>query len=247
MSLEGKVALVTGSGRGIGREIALLLAGRGADLVITDIDETSAVKVAEEVRETGRKAIGVRSDVSNAADVEALFKKAVDEFGRLDILVNNAGITRDTLLVRMKEEDWDAVLAVNLKGAFLCTRAAAKIMMRQRSGRIINISSVIGLVGNVGQANYAASKAGLLGLTKSAARELAPRGVTVNAVTPGFIQTEMTARLPEEVKTSLMNAVPLKKLGEPRDVAELIAFLAGNGADYITGQVIGVDGGMVMS
>ncbi|MCL5036986.1 MAG: 3-oxoacyl-[acyl-carrier-protein] reductase [Chloroflexi bacterium] len=247
MSLEGKVALVTGSGRGIGREIALLLAGRGVDLVITDIDEASAVKAAEEVKEKGRKAIAVKSDVSNAADVEALFKKAVDEFGRLDILVNNAGITRDTLLVRMKEEDWDAVLAVNLKGAFLCTRAAAKIMMRQRSGRIINISSVIGLMGNVGQANYSASKAGLLGLTKSAARELAPRGVTVNAVTPGFIQTDMTANLPEEVKTSLMNAVPMKKLGEPRDVAELIAFLAGNGADYITGQVIGVDGGMVMS
>jgi 3-oxoacyl-[acyl-carrier protein] reductase len=246
MDLTGKTALVTGAGRGIGKAIALKLAELGVDLIINDLDIITAKETEQEVKALGRKAIALAADVSDSEAVEAMFTQALKDLGKLDILVNNAGITRDTLLLRMKDEDWDKVMQVNLKSAFNCIRAAAKVMMRQRSGRIINISSVIGLMGNAGQANYAASKAGLIGLTKSAARELASRGITVNAIAPGFIQTEMTAHLPEEAKQRLNALVPLGFAGEPSDVANAVAFLASDLARYITGEVLKVDGGMVM-
>ncbi len=245
--LKGKIAMVTGSGRGIGRRIALEMAGCGADVAVLDIDEQSASSVSGELSALGVRSRAFRCDVSDSAEVEKVVEEVLRDFGRIDILVNNAGITRDTLLLRMKEEEWDLVLRVNLKSAFNCTKAVARHMLKQKSGRIINISSVIGLMGNAGQANYAASKAGLLGFTRSVARELASRGITVNAVAPGFIQTEMTAVLPEEVKKRLMEQVPLGSLGLPEDVAVTEAFLASDKARYITGQVINVDGGMVMS
>lgn len=245
--LKGKIAMVTGSGRGIGRRIALEMAGCGADVAVLDIDEQSASSVSGELSALGVRSRAFRCDVSDSAEVEKVVEEVLRDFGRIDILVNNAGITRDTLLLRMKEEEWDLVLRVNLKSAFNCTKAVARHMLKQKSGRIINISSVIGLMGNAGQANYAASKAGLLGFTRSVARELASRGITVNAVAPGFIQTEMTAVLPEEVKKRLMEQVPLGSLGLPEDVAVTVAFLASDKARYITGQVINVDGGMVMS
>jgi 3-oxoacyl-[acyl-carrier protein] reductase len=246
MDLSGKIALVTGAGRGIGKAIALRLAELGADLVVNDLDLAIAEETEKEVQALGRKAIALAADVSKTEAVETMFSQAIQAFGKMDILVNNAGIVRDALLIRMKEEDWDIVMKVNLKSAFNCIRTAAKLMMKQRSGRIINISSVIGLMGNVGQANYAASKAGLIGLTKSAARELASRGVTVNAVAPGYIQTLMTANLPEEAKQKLNALVPLGYAGEPRDVANAVAFLASESARYITGEVLKVDGGMLM-
>jgi 3-oxoacyl-[acyl-carrier protein] reductase len=245
--LKGKIAMVTGSGRGIGRRIAQEMAGCGADVAVLDIDEQSASSVSGELSALGVRSRAFRCDVSDSAEVEKVVEEVLRDFGRIDILVNNAGITRDTLLLRMKEEEWDLVLRVNLKSAFNCTKAVARHMLKQKSGRIINISSVIGLMGNAGQANYAASKAGLLGFTRSVARELASRGITVNAVAPGFIQTEMTAVLPEEVKKRLMEQVPLGSLGLPEDVAVTVAFLASEKARYITGQVINVDGGMVMS
>ena len=243
MDFKGKVALVTGSGRGIGRTIASRLAALGAQVIICDIDPDSIRTTAEAL---AGQALPIRADVTDVEQVEALFKQALEKFGRIDIVVNNAGVTRDGLLVRMDPADWDMVLDINLKGAFLVTKAAARQMMKQRYGRIVNISSVIGLTGNVGQANYAASKAGLIGLTKSAAKELAPRGVTVNAVAPGFIETDMTAVLPEATRQYLLSRAVINRAGTPDDVAQAVIFLASDEAGYITGQVLAVDGGMTM-
>ena len=246
MVLRGKTALVTGAGRGIGRTIALRLAESGADVAVVDLNQESVAEVAAEIRNMGQRALELSGNVTVADEVNDFVKKAADELGRIDILVNNAGITRDTLLLRMKEEDWDAVLNVNLKGAFLCTKAVSRIMMKQRYGRIVSISSVIGLIGNAGQANYGASKAGIIGFSKSVARELGSRGITCNAVAPGFIETQMTDALPEDMKIELINQIPLGRIGNPQDVADAVLFLASDAASYITGQTIAVDGGMVM-
>ncbi len=243
---KDRVAVVTGASRGIGRAIALHLAAQGCRVVASARNVAALESLVAEIKAGGGEAVFVPGDVAVAADVERLFDEAGKAFGRVDILVNNAGITRDGLLVRMKEEDWDAVLDTNLKGAFLCSRAAAKIMGKQRYGRIINISSVVGEMGNAGQANYCASKAGLIGLTKSVARELAKRNVSVNAITPGFIVTDMTDVLPEKVKEDLQGQIPLGRLGEAEDIAHAVAFLASEAAGYITGQVLGVNGGMYM-
>ncbi|MDD3926415.1 MAG: 3-oxoacyl-[acyl-carrier-protein] reductase [bacterium] len=245
--LKDRVAIITGSARGIGRAIAEAMAREGADVVINDIN----LELAEETAKSIESAYGVRTmalqaNIARSADAEEMVAATVARFGRIDILVNNAGITRDGLIMRMKEEDWDAVLTVNLKGSFNCIKAVSRQMFKQRSGRIINIASVIGLMGNVGQANYGASKAGLIGLTKTAAREMAARGITVNALAPGFIETEMTAVLPEDVRAKMLEQVPLSRMGSPEDVAGAALFLAGDTASYITGQVIPVDGGMVM-
>ena len=245
-ALEGKVAAITGSARGIGKAIAVLFAKEGAKVVVSDVDDEAGKRTAEEIRGIGCEAIYVHCDVSDPRDAEGLVKAALDAFGALDILVNNAGITRDALLVRMKDEDWQRVLSINLTGVFNCTRAAARAMMKRRSGCIINISSVAGIVGNVGQANYSASKAGVIGLTKSAAKELARWGIRVNAIAPGFIMTEMTAKLPEQEREKLLSTIPLGFPGEPEDVAKAALFLASDAARYITGQVIQVDGGMAM-
>ena len=244
--MSDQVAIVTGSARGIGKAIAQKLSQIGYKIVICDINEQQIQSTVSELEKSGAKALGVKVDVTNSEDVEALFNKTMEAFGRVDVLVNNAGITKDTLLIRMQESDWDAVLNVNLKGTFLCSRAAAKIMMKQRSGKIVNISSVVGVMGNVGQSNYAASKGGVIAFTKSIAKELAARGITVNAVAPGYIETEMTKVLPEEVRENFLKLVPLKRPGKPEDVAEVVAFLASPASDYLTGQVIHVDGGMVM-
>jgi len=247
MDLENKVALVTGASGGIGRAVALALAAQGADIAVNFSGNVEAAeKVKKEVESLGRKAIIVQASVASSAEVEGMVKSVLDHFGKIDILVNNAGITRDNLLMRMKEEDWDAVLETNLKGIFLCTKAVAKPMMKQRSGKIINIASVSGQMGNAGQANYAAAKAGVIGFTKTVARELAPRNITSNAVAPGFIATKMTDVLPEEVKENILKQVPLARLGNPEEVAHAVVFLASPKADYITGQVISVNGGMVM-
>lgn len=245
--LTEKVAVVTGAGRGIGKAIALKLAKEGASIVINyRKSEKEAKELVEEIIDKGGRAEAVQGDVSFLEDAEKVIKFAVEKFGRLDILVNNAGITRDTLLLRMKEEDFDKVLQVNLKGVFNCTKHASAIMLKQRSGRIINISSVVGLIGNAGQANYAAAKAGIIGFTKSIAKEIGARGITVNAIAPGFIATDMTEVLSDKVKEKLIENVPLRRLGSPEDVANLTAFIASDNASYITGQVINVDGGMVM-
>jgi 3-oxoacyl-[acyl-carrier protein] reductase len=249
LELEGKVAIVTGAGRegkGIGRSIALTLAGAGAKVVIVDYVEEAAQAVAEEVRAAGGEAVAVKADVADAADVERMADEAVDKFGKVDILVNNAGITRDNLILRMSEAEWDAVVDTNLKGTFNCTKAVAKLMLRQRSGRIVNVSSVMGIVGNAGQANYSASKAGIIGLTKATAKELGSRGVNVNAVAPGFIQTVMTEEMPEQARQNIEQQIPLERLGTPQDVAGAVLFLCSEAASYITGQVISIDGGMVM-
>ena len=243
---KDKVALVTGASRGIGRSISLALADAGAKIVAVDIDPKATEDFVAELRGQGVEAVAVQGNVTAAEDVDQAFAKAMEAFGRVDILVNNAGITRDALLLRMKDEDWDAVLNVNLKGAFLCSRAAAKIMSKQRSGRIINIASVVGQMGNAGQANYCASKAGLIGLTKSNAREMARRNITVNAVAPGFIATDMTDALPEKVREELAAQIPLARLGSAEDIANAVLFLASEQSGYVTGQVIGVNGGMYM-
>ena len=247
MMLEGKVAVVTGASRGIGRAVALKLAQEGAAVVVNyNGSRERAEEVKREIEAGGGKAEIMQCNVSDFAACEEMFKKITAEFGRVDILVNNAGITRDGLLMKMSEEDYDAVLGTNLKGTFNCIRFVARQMVKQRSGRIINMASVSGVLGNAGQANYSASKAGVIGLTKSAARELASRGITVNAVAPGFVNTEMTAVLSEKVKEGAVAQIPLGKFGEAEDIANAVAFLAGDGAGYITGQVLCVDGGMAM-
>ena len=246
MTLRGKTAIITGSARGIGKMIALELAAQGAHIVVSDLNETAGKQVVNEIKAKGNKAIWVKTDVSKSEDAQQLIQKTLDQFGQIDILVNNAGITRDNLLMRMSEDEWDSVLAVNLKGAFNCIKAATRTFMKQRSGRIINIASVVGQMGNAGQANYAASKAGIIGLTKSVAKELASRNICVNAVAPGFIQTVMTDNLPEKAKEALLNVIPLARLGQPEDVAKVVSFLSDERSSYITGQVINVDGGMVM-
>ncbi len=243
---KGKVAVITGASRGIGKSIALALAAQGATIVAMDMDQAATDAVVAELKAAGTTALAVVGNVTVTADVERMIEAAVEAFGRVDILVNNAGITRDGLIMRMKDEDWDAVLSVNLKGAFLCSRAAFKVMSKQRYGRIINIASVVGQMGNAGQANYCASKAGLMGLTKSNAREMAKRNVTVNAVAPGFIATAMTDALPEKVREELAAQIPLERLGSADDIANAVTFLASEASAYITGHVLSVNGGMYM-
>ncbi|NSW91064.1 MAG: 3-oxoacyl-[acyl-carrier-protein] reductase [Firmicutes bacterium] len=247
MQLKGKTAIITGSARGLGKAIALKLAEMGANIVLNDIPSSDAIdSTAEEFRVQGYNVVVTKGDVRNQEDVENMVNKAVEAFGSVDILVNNAGITKDTLIIKMSEKDWDDVLDINLKGAFLCTKAVAKIMIKQRRGKIINIASVAGVMGNPGQANYSASKAGLIGLTKSTAKELASRGITCNAVAPGLIQSKMTDVLPEKIKENYLNNIPLGRFGTPEDVANVVGFLASPDSDYVTGQVIHIDGGLVM-
>lgn len=245
--LEGRVAVVTGASRGIGREVALTLAKYGADVVVNyNGSEEKAKEVVAEIETLGRKAIAIKASVSSMDEVSQMIDETVEKFGRIDILVNNAGITKDNLVLKMTEDDFDAVIDTNLKGTFLCMKQVYRLMMKQRYGRIINMSSVIGVSGNAGQVNYAASKAGVIGMTKSLARELGTRGVTVNAIAPGFIETEMTDVLSDKVKQEIEGQIPLKRMGQVQDVAEAVAFLASDKAAYITGQVLHVDGGMVM-
>ncbi|MFC4103649.1 3-oxoacyl-[acyl-carrier-protein] reductase [Paenibacillus xanthanilyticus] len=246
-SLTGKTALVTGASRGIGRAIAIALAEAGADVAINYAgSEAAAAETAKAVEALGRRSLLIQANVGKASEFEAMVKQVVDTFGAIDILVNNAGITRDNLIMRMKEEEFDEVIETNLKGVFNGIKAVTRPMMKQRSGRIINISSVVGALGNPGQANYVAAKAGVIGLTKSTARELASRGITVNCVAPGFIQTDMTDKLPEEARAKLSEGIPLARLGQPEDIANAVRFLASEAASYMTGQTIHVDGGMYM-
>ena len=246
MSLNGQVAVVTGASRGIGRAIALKLSQAGAAVVVTATTVEGAKRTADEIEAAGGRALALKVDVSVGSEVEGLIKDAVAAFGRLDILVNNAGITKDGLILRMKESDWDDVVDVNLKGAFNCTREAAKVMSKARYGRIVNVSSVVGEMGNPGQANYCASKAGMIGLTKSVAKELARRNVTVNAVAPGFIETDMTQELSDKAKETLLEQIPMGRLGSGDDIASAVLFLVSGGGAYITGHVLSVNGGMYM-
>ena len=246
MILKDKVAIITGGARGIGKEMVLLFAREGARICVGDISDESIQTAVKDIESTGAEALGVKVDVTNFSQVEEMAQKALDKFSKIDILVNNAGITRDNLLLRMKEEDWDAVLNVNLKGTFNCTKAVSRIMIKQRSGKIVNIASIIGIIGNAGQANYAASKGGIISFTKSVAKELASRNINVNAIAPGFIKTDMTAKLSQELQDTMLKLIPLARLGDPSDVAKLALFLVSDSSDYITGQTIQVDGGMVM-
>ena len=247
LKLDGKTAVVTGASRGIGSAIALQLAKEGARVVVNySGSQVKAEAVVEQIIANGGEAIAVQGSVASADDVSALMTKTLEVFGSIDILVNNAGITRDNLLMRMKETEWDDVMNTNLKGVFLCTKAVTRQMMKQRAGRIINISSIVGVAGNAGQANYVAAKAGVIGLTKTTAKELASRNILVNAIAPGFITTEMTAQLPDELKTAMLEQIPLARLGQPEDIAKAVVFLAGDDSKYITGQTLHIDGGMVM-
>lgn len=246
MVFKGQVALVTGGARGIGKAIAVSLAKRGANLAIADISSESARETAGEISALGVKALPVALDVSKSAEVSGAIEEIVKEFGRLDVLVNNAGITRDGLILRMKEEDWDAVIGINLKGVFLCSKEAVKVMVKQRYGRIVNIASVVAFMGNPGQANYSASKAGIVGLTKTIAKEYASRGITANAVAPGFISTAMTDALAENVRQEMLKSIPIGKFGSVDDVANAVVFLSSPETGYITGQVVHVNGGMYM-
>ncbi len=247
LSLKDKVALVTGGSRGIGRAIATTLAEAGAAVVVNyKSNQDAADEVVRAIEAREGQALAVQADVSQSAEVERLFKTVLERFGKIDILVNNAGITRDNLLLRMREEDFDAVLNTNLRGVYLCTKAALRPMTRARAGRIINITSVVGLMGNAGQANYAAAKAGIVGFTKSTAREIASRGITVNAIAPGYVDTELTGVLSEQIRAAILESIPLGRLGTPQDVASAVCFLASDAAAYITGQTLTVDGGMVM-
>jgi len=246
LKLTGKVALVTGAAQGIGRAIGLLLARNGADIVVSDINLEKAEETAKEIRAIGPKAMALKVDVSNLSDVERMVEGILEKLAKIDILVNNAGITRDKLILRMTEEDWDAVLGVNLKGTFNCTKAVIRHMTKQRSGKIVNIASVVGEMGNAGQANYSASKAGVIGLTKTIAREYAQRGINVNAIAPGYIETPMTEALPGKAKEELKKLIPMERLGKPEDVAEAVLFLVSEESNYITGQVLNVNGGIYM-
>jgi 3-oxoacyl-[acyl-carrier protein] reductase len=246
MELKGKVALVTGGAQGIGKAVALTLARHGADVIVADVNLEKARETAKEVEAAGRSAMAVNVDVTRLSDVEQMVESAMGHFGKVDILINNAGIARDKLILRMTEEDWDAVLDVNLKGTFNCTKAIIKHMSKQRSGKIVNIASVVGEMGNAGQANYSASKAGVIGFTKTIAREFAQRGINVNAIAPGYIQTPMTEVLPEKAKEELKRMIPMERLGQPEDVAQAVLFLVSEASSYVTGQVLNVNGGIYM-
>ncbi len=246
MSFAGRVALITGAGRGIGREVALKFAAEGADVAVADLTLEAAEDVAAEIRAMGVKSLALKVDVSSPEDALKMVTDTVEGLGKIDILVNNAGITKDKLMLRMEESDWDCVMSVNLKGAFNCTKAAARVMAKARYGRVINIASIVGLTGNAGQANYSASKAGLIGLTKTTAREFASRSITCNAVAPGFIDTAMTQAMPEKSRQALTAQIPLARLGSSDDVAEGVIFLASDKASYITGHVLSINGGMYM-
>jgi len=246
LKLKGRVALITGAAQGIGKSIALLLAKNGADIVVSDINFERAEETAKEIESIGSQAMAIKVDVANLKNVEQMVEAILEKFGKIDILVNNAGITRDKLILRMTEEDWDAVLNVNLKGTFNCTKVVVRHMAKQRSGKIVSIASVVGEMGNAGQANYSASKAGVIGLTKTIAREFAQRGINVNAIAPGYIETPMTEILPEKVKEELKSLIPMERLGKPEDVAEAVLFLVSEESNYITGQVLNVNGGIYM-
>nr|WP_188495500.1 3-oxoacyl-[acyl-carrier-protein] reductase [Pullulanibacillus pueri] len=245
--MKDKVALVTGASRGIGRAIALALGHQGVKVAVNYAgSESRALEVVEAIKAAGSEAIAIQCDVADSQAVQEMVKQVTETFGSIDILVNNAGITRDTLLMRMKEDDWDSVLNTNLKGVFNTTKAVSRPMMKQKQGKIINVASVVGIIGNAGQANYVAAKAGVIGLTKSSARELAARNITVNAVAPGFIATDMTDELPEDVKETMLSQIPLSRFGDPEDVADVVLFLASDASSYMTGQILRIDGGMVM-
>jgi 3-oxoacyl-[acyl-carrier protein] reductase len=246
LKLAGKVALVTGAAQGIGKAVALLLARNGADIVVSDINLEKAEETAKEIESIGQKTMAIKVNVANLKDVDQMVEAILEKFGKIDILVNNAGITRDKLILRMTEEDWDAVLNVNLKGTFNCTKAVVRYMAKQRSGKIVSIASVVGEMGNAGQVNYSASKAGVIGLTKTIAREFAQRKINVNAIAPGYIETPMTEVLPEKVKEELKRLIPMERLGKPEDVAEAVLFLVSDESNYITGHVLNVNGGIYM-